>query len=396
VVKLRTRLQADAGVAGTARTDRRTAALLSRIGRGDIAVLDQVDLDGPTAEALVEAGVAAVVNRAQMISGRFPNRGPQLLLDAGIPMVDQADGTGGRDLLSAVADGRRVVLRGGTLLAGDQVLAEGRALTRDDVAHQLADAESGLTSQLHTLTHNSAEFLRREEALILHGEGVPRVRTRLRGRPVVVVGHGPDDAAELRRLRRYLREVRPVVIATGDGLAVTRAAGLSPDVVVLDGRTEDLPGAKSLRACRDVVITEARGGPRSGAGSDRFERIGVRAIAMQTTATPADAALLLADASGAAPIIGVGLRGTVEEFLDGTRDGLGSGYVTRLRVGPRLVDATAVPMLYSGQLRARHAYLVLLIGLIAVAAAIATTDAGHQWVLDLRDQLDQFLGGRLS
>ena len=396
MVKLRTRLQADAGVAGTARTDRRTAALLSRIGRGDIAVLDQVDLDGPTAEALVEAGVAAVVNRAQMISGRFPNRGPQLLLDAGIPMVDQADGTGGRDLLSAVADGRRVVLRGGTLLAGDQVLAEGRALTRDDVAHQLADAESGLTSQLHTLTHNSAEFLRREEALILHGEGVPRVRTRLRGRPVVVVGHGPDDAAELRRLRRYLREVRPVVIATGDGLAVTRAAGLSPDVVVLDGRTEDLPGAKSLRACRDVVITEARGGPRSGAGSDRFERIGVRAIAMQTTATPADAALLLADASGAAPIIGVGLRGTVEEFLDGTRDGLGSGYVTRLRVGPRLVDATAVPMLYSGQLRARHAYLVLLIGLIAVAAAIAATDAGHQWVLDLRDQLDQFLGGRLS
>jgi uncharacterized membrane-anchored protein len=396
VVKLRTRLQADVGVAGTARTDRRTSALLSRIGRGDIAVLDQVDLDSPTAEALVEAGVAAVVNRAQMISGRFPNRGPQLLIDAGIPMVDQADGTGGRDLLSAVADGRRVVLRGGTLLVGEQVVAEGRALTPDDVVHQLAEAESGLTSQLHTLTHNSAEFLRREEALILHGEGVPRVRTRLRGRPVVVVGQGPDDAAELRRLRRYLREVKPVVIATGDGLAVTRAAGLSPDVVVLDARTEDLPPAKSLRACRDVVVTEAPGGVGSGAGSDRFERIGVRVIAMQTTATPADAALLLADAGGAAPIIGVGLRGTVEEFLDGTRDGLGSGYVTRLKVGPRLVDATAVPMLYSGQLRARHAYLVLLIGLIVVAAAIATTDVGHQWVLDLRDQLDQVLGGRLS
>ena len=93
------------------------------------------------------------------------------------------------------------------------------------------------------------------------------------------------------------------------------------------------------------------------------------------------------------PIIGVGLRGTVEEFLDGGRDGLGSGYMTRLKVGPRLVDATAVPMLYSGQLRARHAYLVLLIGLVVVAAAIATTDVGHQWVLDLRDQLDQLVGG---
>ena len=155
--------------------------------------------------------------------------------------------------------------------------------------------------------------------------------------------------------------------------------------------------AKELRSCRDVVVTEAPGGVRSGgAGSDRFDRIGVRAVPMRTTATPADAALLLADAGGATPIVAVGLRGTVEEFLDGSREGIGSGYMTRLKVGPRLVDATAVPLLYSGQLRARHAYLVLLIGLVVVAAALATTDVGHQWALDLRDQLDQLLGGRFS
>jgi uncharacterized membrane-anchored protein len=396
VVKLRTRLQTDAGISGTARTDRRTTALLPRLRSGDVAVLDQVDLDGPTAEALVEAGVVAVVNRSQMISGRFPNRGPQLLVDAGIRMVDQAHALDGRDLLSSLPDGRRVQVSGGSVSVGDQVVAEGRLLTADDVAEQLTAAESGLATQLHTLTHNSAEFLRREEALVIHGEGVPRIRTRLRGRPVVVVSQGPDDASELRRMRRYLREVKPVVIATGDGLAVARAAGLSPDVVVLDARTDELPAAKVLRACRDVVVTEAPGGPRTGGGAERFERMGLRVVAMQTTAATADAALLLADASGATPIVGVGLRGTVEEFLDGSREGLGSGYVTRLKVGPKLVDATAVPMLYSGQLRARHAYLVLLIGLIAVAAALATTDVGHQWVLDLRDQLDQLLGGRLS
>jgi uncharacterized membrane-anchored protein len=397
VVKLRTRLQADVGVAGTARTDRRISALLPRLRTGDIAVLDQVDLDGPTAEALAEAGVAAVVNRAAMISGRFPNRGPQILLDAGIPMIDQAEGTNGRDLLTAVADGRRLLLRGGTVSVGDDVVAEGRSLTAQDVADQLTGAEAGMSTQLHTLTHNSAEFLRREEALLLHGEGIPRVRTKLKNRPVVVVGQGPDDVAELRRIRRYLREVKPVVVATGEGLALARAAGLSPDVVVLDSRAEDLPLAKELRSCRDVVVTEAPGGVRSeGAGSDRFDRIGVRAVPMRTTATPADAALLLADAGGATPIVAVGLRGTVEEFLDGSREGIGSGYMTRLKVGPRLVDATAVPLLYSGQLRARHAYLVLLIGLVVVAAALATTDVGHQWALDLRDQLDQLLGGRFS
>jgi uncharacterized membrane-anchored protein len=384
-------------VTGTARTDRRTTALLPRLRPGDIAVLDQLDLDGPTAEALVQAGVVAVVNRASMISGRYPNRGPQLLVDAKILMVDRATGAGGRDLFSAISDGRRLALRGGSLMVGDQVVAEGHELTADEVVRQLGDAESGLTTQLQTLTHTSVEFLRREEALLLHGHGVPRLATRLKGRPVVVVGQGPDDAAELRRMRRYLREVKPVVIATGQGLEVTRAAGLSPDIVVLDARTEDLPAAKQLRTCRDVVVTEPAGALRSGgATTERYDRIGVRVVTMQTTATPADAALLLADAGGATPIIGVGLRGTVGEFLDGTRDGLGSGYMTRLKVGPRLVDATAVPMLYSGQLRARHAYLVLLIGLVVVAAAIATTDVGHQWVLDLRDQLDQLLGGRLS
>ncbi len=392
VVKLRTRLRPDAsGVTGTARTDRRTSALLARLSAGDVAVLDQVDLDGPTADALVDRGVVAVLNRSEMISGRFPNRGPRILADAGIAMVDRLVATGDRDPLSVIGDGSRVRVLGGSVLVGDEVVAEGREVTDDLVQAQLEAAHAGLVTQLQTLTHNSAEFIRREESLLLHGQGLPRLRTKLQGRPVVVIGHGPDDAAELRGLRRYLREMHPVVIVTGDGLDVARGAGLTPDVVVLDARTEELPAARALRSARDVVVTEPPGSARGGSSTERFERIGVRTVVMQTTASPADAGLLLADGAGARPIVGVGLRGTLEEFLDTSRDGLGSGYVTRLKVGPTLVDATAVPFLYSGQLRARHAYLVLLIGLVAVAAALATTQVGHGWALDLRDQVEQLL-----
>jgi uncharacterized membrane-anchored protein len=400
-MKLRTRPQTEAaGIVGTARTDRsrphgrRTTELLPRLGSGDIAVLDHLDLDGPTAEALVDAGVVAVLNRSAMISGRFPNRGPQILLDAGVVLVDQLTSTSARGLPEAIPDGSRIQLTadGSVLLEGNSV-AQGRILGADDIDAQLTAARAGLATQLNTLTHTSAEFLRREEALLLHGDGVPRLRTRIDGRPVVVIAHGPDDAAELRLLRRYLREVHPVVIAVAEGgVEVALAAGLRPDVIVLDSRAEDLPSARALRGARDVVVTEAPGGVRAGgAASERFDRVGVRRVSMQTTAAPADAALLLADARGSGPIIGVGVRGTLEEFLDGSRDGLGSGYMTRLKVGSRLVDARAVPMLYSGQLRARHAYLVLLIGLVAVAAAIASTQIGHQWALDLRDQLHDLL-----
>jgi uncharacterized membrane-anchored protein len=400
VVKLRTRPRTNAsGVVGTARTDRRTAALLSRLSEGDVAVLDEVDLDGPTAEALVDTGVVAVLNRSPMISGRFPNRGPQILLDAGIVMLDQLSAAGGQDPMVTVGDGRRVKVVGASVVIGDEVVAEGREVTADVVAEQLAGAHTGLATQLHSLTHNSVEFLRREEPLLLHGEGVPRLRTKLAGRPVVVIGHGPDDAAELKLLRRYLREVRPVVVTTGEGLVVARAAGLTPDVLVLDSRIDELPAARAMRAARDVVVTEPPGALRGGSSTERFERVGVRTVSMRTTAAPTDAALLLADAAGATPIVAVGVRGTVEEYLDSNRDGLGSGYVTRLKVGPRLVDASAVPLLYTGQLRARHAYVVLLIGLVAVAAAVATTQVGHQWALDLRDQLHYVLTvlrGRVS
>jgi uncharacterized membrane-anchored protein len=363
-----------------------------------VALLDQVDLDGPTAEALVDARVGAVLNRSAMISGRIPSKGAQVLADARIPMVDLVQGTGGRELSSVVPDGRRIRVLAGSVLVGDEVVAEGRELGADDVATQLDAAQEGLAAQLQTLTHDSAEFIRREQALILHGEGVPRLRTRLQRRPVVVVGHGPDGAAELRGMRRYLRELKPVVVTTAEGLEVVRAAGLRADVVVLDGRVEDLPAAKVLRSARDVVVTEPPGVSRAQ-GSERFDRIGVRALTLQTTAAPPDAALLLADAGGATPVVGVGLRGTIDELLDGSREGLGSAYVARLKAGPRLVDATAVPLLYSGQLRARHAYLVLLVGLVAVAAAIAATDVGHQWAVDLGHQLQQLvddLRGRVS
>jgi uncharacterized membrane-anchored protein len=403
-MKLRTRPHTEAaGIVGTARTDRsrphgrRTTELLPRLGSGDIAVLDHLDLDGPTAEALVDAGVIAVLNQSAMISGRFPNRGPQILVDAGVVLVDQLAGTTDRAPMEAIPDGSRIrVEADGSVSMDGTTVARGRTLSAALVGEQLTAARAGLATQLNTLTHTSAEFLRREEALLLHGDGVPRLRTRLDGRPVVVVAQGPDDAAELRLLRRYLREVHPVVIAVAEGVEIARAAGLRPDVIVLDSRAEEIPAARALRAARDVVVTEAPGGVRAGgAASERFERVGVRRLAMQTTAAPADAALLLADACGAGPIIAVGVRGTLEEFLDGSREGLASGYMTRLKVGSRLVDARAVPMLYSGQLRARHAYLVLLIGLLAVVAAIASTQIGHQWALDLRDQVHDLLAGWL-
>ena len=196
------------GVAGVARVDRDTGALLRRLRPGDIAVLDQVDLDRATADALVAADVAAVVNAAPSISGRFPNLGAQILVDAGIPLVDAV----GAEVLHAVKDGARVRLHEGVLHAGEQVLAEGVAQTADSVADALVEAKSGLAHQLEAFAANTIEFMRRERAMLLDGVGVPHVQVDLAGRQVLVVAAGYDHVADLGRLGRFVREHRPRLI----------------------------------------------------------------------------------------------------------------------------------------------------------------------------------------
>lgn len=375
------------GLQGPARVDRRTRTLLPRLTPGDIAVLDHVDMDRATAQALVDAEVAAVVNASRFVSGRYPNLGPAVLLEAGIVLVDEA----GPEVLG-IGDGQAVHLDGAVLRAGEREYAAGRLLDRDGLDAELDDARGGLGTQLESFAHNSTEFLRREQELLLHGRGAPRVRTKLADRPVVVAVGGPEHKAELAVLKRYLREQHPVLIAVDGGADALMALGHKPHVVVLSSplatEAADRVSAKALRGARDVVVIVDRGLGKTP--MDALERLGVRPHLFETGATAEDAALMLASLGGASLIIGAGVHASLDDFLDRQRGGLSSTFLTRLRVGPELVDARAVPQLYAGRVRLWHLALVLLIGLVAVAAAIGVTPVGQEWFDDLRPALTDF------
>jgi uncharacterized membrane-anchored protein len=365
------------GVHGTARVLRRTASALGRLHDGDIAVLDHLDMDRATAQALVDAGVVAVVNAGPMISGRYPNLGPELLVDAGLAVVDNA----GPAVFDRVKDGAALRIDGGDVFAGDTLVASARALTADLVRAEMDRARSGLVAQLESFTHNSTEFLRREEDLLLHGHGVPRTATDMAGRAVVVAVRSHGWESELSGIKPFVREQRPVMIGVDRGADALVSAGHRPDVVVVTGGSDDLPAAAVLRQARDVVVLVPRGAPRSV--TEPFERLGIRPLRFETTATTEDAALLLASASEASLVVGVGLHATLDEFLDSRRTGLASTFLTRLKLGPDLVDAAALPRLYDGAVRPRHLAGALAAGMIALAAAVSVTPVGQQWVDDL-------------
>src|SRR6185503_20318648 len=173
------------GVIGVARVDRRAEALLPRLRRGDIAVLDEVDLDRATADALVAAEVAGVVDASPCISGRYPTLGPEILVNAGVPVLDAA----GTDVFRAVKDGTRVRLHEQLLYPAESEdpLAEGRLQTVDTVAAQLMEAKEGLSTQLEAFAAATMEYMKQERTLLLDGVGVPAVHTPMTGRHVLVV-----------------------------------------------------------------------------------------------------------------------------------------------------------------------------------------------------------------
>jgi uncharacterized membrane-anchored protein len=368
------------GLTGNARVERRTRVLLSRLRPGDIAVVDHLDMDQATAQALVDAGVSAVVNAAPMISGRFPNLGPQVLAEAGILVLDQVEGAFG------ISDGASVRIHDEVVFAGGEAVAMGREVNLHTVNQEMTQARLGMGSQLETFTHNSTEFLRREEGLLLHGLGLPETATRIAGRPVVVVVPGGGSRRRLASIETFIREQDPVLVGVDRGADLLLDAGHRPDLVVLSNTAGDAerPSAKALRTARDVVVRVDSGGRLH---AEQLERLGVRPLPVESSGTTEDTALLLLEAEKARLVVGVGLHASLEEVLDRRSPGLAGTYLTRLKVGHLLVDAASVHLLYSGRVRPRHVFLVLVAGLLALAIAVAVTPVGQEWLTALTDYL---------
>ncbi|WP_173141556.1 putative cytokinetic ring protein SteA [Kibdelosporangium persicum] len=365
------------GVTGVARVDRRTGDLLRRIGRGDVVVLDQLDLDRATADALVAAEVAGVVNASVSISGRFPNLGPEVLVDAGIPLIDGV----GVHALREIREGSKLRLHGGIVYCGTKEVARGTLQTPETIADQMIEAKAGMSTQLEAFSANTIEFLRRERSLILDGIGVPELRVPMNNRQVLVVAPGADHVEDLKNLKRYISEHRPVIVGVAGGADALKEAGYKPDVIVGD---PDRISTDTLIAGSEVVIPADPDG--HAPGLERIQDLGIGAVTFPASSNPEDLALLLADAHGARLIVTVGFQATLREFLDSGRSGSNpSTFLTRLKLGSKLVDGKAAASLHRTRVSTAAIALLVLAALVSVAAAVAVSGVGAtytDWIVD--------------
>jgi uncharacterized membrane-anchored protein len=358
-------------VTGTARLDRRTKRLVGRLRPGDIAVIDHVDLDRVAADSLVAVGVAAVLNAKPSISGRYPNLGPEVLIKAGIPLVDDL----GEGVFQGLREGDTVRLDGNTVFVGTEPIGHGVRHDAETVAKAMADAREGLSVQLEAFAANTMEYLKHERDLLLDGVGVPDVETPIAGRHCLIVVRGYDYKDDLDVLRPYIREFKPVLIGVDGGADALVEAGYTPDIIIgdMDSVTDDV-----LRCGAEVVVHAYPDG--RAPGMDRVHQLGLSAVTFPAAATSEDLAMLLADDKGASLIVAVGTHFTLVEFLDKGRGGMASTFLTKLKVGGKVVDAKGVSRLYRQSISASSLLLLVLSAVSAMAAAVAVSTVGKAYL----------------
>ncbi|GGG11119.1 thiamin pyrophosphokinase [Rhodococcoides trifolii] len=379
------------GVSGIARVDRSTAKLLRRVGPGDVVVLDEIDLDRITADALVGAGVLAVVNASPSISGRYPNLGPEVLVANGILLIDNA----GSEVFKKVKDGSKIRLDDGGVYAGERRLAKGIEQTEAEISDRMIEAKSGLIDHLEAFSGNTIEFIRTESPLLIDGVGVPEVDVDFTGRHVVVVAEGPDHIVDLKNLKPFIKEYSPILIGVGAGADTLADAGYRPDLIV--GDPEDV-STRTLKSGAEVVLPADSDGHAKGL--ERIQDLGIGAMTFPASGTPSDLALLLADHHGASLIVTVGCAASLDEFFDaGKRSSTPSTFMTRLKVGPKLVDAKAMATLYRSRVSGGAVALLVLAALIAVIAALIVTNGGGEtldWAIATWNSFAEWVQGLLA
>jgi uncharacterized membrane-anchored protein len=363
-----------------ARLGRRTKDLVKRLRPDEIAIIDHVDLDRVSAEELAEAGVRVVVNVAASTSGRFPNAGPLELVRSGVTLIDAP----GAALFDDVTDGELLTVRGANLYRNGTCLARGEALTTRALEAALADQRQRVTKALEAFADNTLRHLREEGGLLSEGIAFPPLETRFRERHALVVARGPGYKGDLRIVRPYIRDFKPVLVAVDGGADALLERGLKPHVIVgdMDSVSDD-----ALRSGAELLVHAYPDGRAPGAV--RLERLGLRYETVPAPGISEDVALQLAHAKGAQLIVAVGTHFNLVEFLERDRAGMASTFVTRLKVGEVLVDAKGVSRLVNPRIGLAPLVAFALVGAAAIVVAILASPA-------LRNVIDSLLRGLAS
>jgi uncharacterized membrane-anchored protein len=239
-------------------------------------------------------------------------------------------------------DGQQLTLEGdGAVMVGAEEVFRGRVLGVSGLEQQLAAQRLRIDEVLAEFAENTVEHVRQETDILTGAIDFPPSRISFRDRHVLIVVRGERHRRDLKALRAYIRNVRPLIVAVDGGADGVLEAGLKPDMIL-----GDMDSASDVAlACGAELVVHAYPDGRAP-GRQRLLEMGLAHKVVPAAGTSEDVAMLMAHEKGADLIVSVGAHFNLIEFLDRKRGGMSSTFLTRLRIGEKLVDAKGVSRLY--------------------------------------------------
>ncbi len=342
-------------VKGTVRIDKKTKDLIKRLRPGDIAVIDHLDIDELAARSLLAARVKAVINLSSSISGRYPNQGPLMLVKNGVLLMD-ADNS---RLACTLKEGQEVEIRDSQVFLNEDEIAKGTVLTAELINERLANTRENYRCELAKFARNTLAHAAKELDLLLNDLPIPPVSVDFQGCHALVVVRGHNYREDLRVIESYIRELRPVLIGVDGGADALMEAGFLPHLIIGD---MDSVSDTALKCGAQLIVHAYPDG--SAPGMERLRKLNLKAEILPAPGISEDIAMLLAYQQGAELIVAVGSHSNVLDFLEKGRRGMASTLLTRMKIGPALVDAKGVSELYRRRLKMGHVAQIMIAALI--------------------------------
>ena len=255
-----------------------------------------------------------------------------------MPLVDVDEG----DPFELLGDGERVTIAAARSASAGASSLRGRVLGVEELERQLDEQRERVDEALAEFAENTVAHVRQETDLLTGSIEFPPTRAIFRDRHVLIVVRGDRHRRDLKALRAYIRDVRPLIVAVDGGADGVLEAGLKPDMILGD---MDSAGDEALRCGAELIVHAYPDG--RAPGRERLLDMGLDHTLLPAAGTSEDVAMLLAFEKGAALIVSVGAHFNLIEFLDRKRGGMSSTFLTRLRIGEKLVDAKGVSRLYN-------------------------------------------------
>lgn len=344
-------------LSGSVKKDTKTKNLVKRLEYGDIALIKHKDIDEIAALSLVEKKPKAILNVKESISGKYPNKGPEILLNSGIKLIDLNN----ESLFDDIEEGSKIEIINNEIYKDNSFYCKGKIINEKIITQKIRESNNNLEKELDNFIENTLKYAKKEKDLILGKISIPDISLNFEKKHVLVVVRGRDYKKDLAALKPYITEMKPILIGVDGGGDALLEFGYKPDIVIGD---MDSVSDRCLLNCKEIIVHAYSNG--YAPGMKRIEKLGLKCKLFSVSGTSEDIALLLAYEKGADFIVAVGTHTNMIDFLEKGRKGMASTFLVRLKVGSKLVDAKGVNKLYKERIKPIYILSVFLASLMPI------------------------------